>query len=112
MNPIMIAKSAAIILITLAVFYTGKQVEKSYWLERENQIKEEVMRQVAESQLKADKAANDFALSQAALNKLKINSTERVLNEVNKNSSDYACRIPDGGLRLISSAIREANSPQ
>jgi hypothetical protein len=47
MNPIMIAKSGAIILITLAVFYTGKQVEKSYWLERENQIKEEVMRQVA-----------------------------------------------------------------
>jgi hypothetical protein len=112
MNPIMIAKSAAIILITLAVFYTGKQVEKSYWLERENQIKEEVMRQVAKSQLKADKAANDFALSQAALNKLKLNSNERSLNEVNKNSSDYACRIPDGGLRLISSAIREANAPQ
>jgi hypothetical protein len=111
MNPIMIAKSAAIILITLAVFYTGKQVEKSYWLERENQIKEEVMRQVAESQLKADKAANDFALSQAALNKLKINSTERVLNEVNKNSSDYACRIPDGGLFELKRSISQANSP-
>jgi hypothetical protein len=111
MNPIMIAKSAAIILITLAVFYTGKQVEKSYWLERENQIKEEVMRQVAQSQLKADKAANDFALSQAALNKLKINSTERVLNEVNKNSSDYACRIPDGGLFELKRSISQANSP-
>ena len=107
----MIAKSGAIILITLAVFYTGKQVEKSYWLERENQIKEEVMRQVAESQLKADKAANDFALSQAALNKLKINSTERVLNEVNKNSSDYACRIPDGGLFELKRSISQANSP-
>jgi hypothetical protein len=86
-------------------------VEKSYWLERENQIKEEVMRQVAESQLKADKAANDFALSQAALNKLKINSTERVLNEVNQNSSDYACRIPDGGLRQLQRSVSEANSP-
>ena len=107
----MIAKSAAIILITLAVFYTGKQVEKSYWLERENQIKEEVMRQVAESQLKADRAANDFALSQAALNKLKLNSTERVLNEVNKNSSDYACRIPDGGLRQLQRSVSEANAP-
>jgi hypothetical protein len=112
MNPLVMAKYAAIIIITLAVFYTGKQVEKSYWLERENKIKEEVMRQVAQSKLKADKAANDFALSQAALNKLKLTSNERSLNEVNKNSSDYACRIPDGGLRLISSAIREANAPQ
>jgi hypothetical protein len=111
MNPLVMAKYAAIIIITLAVFYTGKQVEKSYWLERENKIKEEVMRQAAESQAKSNKVAQEFALSQAALNKLKLNSNERSLNEVNKNSSDYACRIPDGGLRLISSAIREANAP-
>ncbi len=108
----MIAKSGAIVVAVLAVFFTGMKVEEAIWIKKENDEKMQIIRQLGYEQTKSDEMSRRFAESQAALNKLKLNSNERTLNEVNQNSSDYACRIPDGGLRLIHSAIREANAPQ
>lgn len=112
MNPIMLFKSGAIVVAVLAVFFTGMKVEEAIWVKKQNEEKEQIIRQLGYEQTKSDEMNRRFTEAQAALNKLKLNSTERTLNEVNKNSADYACLIPDGGLRLIHSAIREANSPQ
>ena len=112
MNPLLLIKSGAIAIAVMAVFFTGMKVEEAIWVKKQNEEKEQIIRQLGYEQTKSDEMSRRFAESQAALNKLKLTSNERSLNEVNKNSSDYACRIPDGGLRLINSAVREANAAQ
>lgn len=112
MNPILLLKAGAIALAIAIVFFTGRQIERLSWVERENEIKEQTLRELAYHQTRGDEMTRQFAESQAKLNQFKLKSTERAINEINQNGSDYACRIPDGGLRLISSAVREANSPQ
>lgn len=110
MNPILLLKAGAIVIAIAIVFFTGQRIERLSWVERENEIKEQTLRELAYHQTRGDEMTRQFAESQATLNKLKLNSNERSLNEISKNSGDYACRIPDGGLRLITSAVREANA--
>ena len=110
MNPILLMKAGAVALVLVLVFFGGKKIERNYWLEREVEIKEQVLRQVGYEQLKADTIAKEFEEYRAKANKVRENITKELSNEIKTNPSKYGCIIPDSGLRIINGAVREANS--
>ena len=109
MNPILLAKIAAIVIAVLAIFFTGEKVSDAKWQAREIELNQKAVEaqnaanakvaaiSASYEQLKATKEANQNTI------------TRNLNNEIKTHASAYACPIPLDGLRLISEATSLAN---
>jgi predicted RNA-binding protein YlxR (DUF448 family) len=110
MNPILLAKIAAVVIAVLAIFFTGKSVERSKWLQREIEINQ----MAVDAKAAADKKINDVSTAYEQLKSSKqttqTNITRNLSNEIAQNRSQYDCPVPAAAKLLINQAASAANT--
>lgn len=110
MNPIMMAKIAAVVIAVIAIFFTGEKVERAKWQEREIELNQKAVEAKELADKKANSIASEYEVLKSSKQSTQNTISRNLTNELIQNRDQYGCPIPDAGKLLISSSITNANS--